>query len=56
MLSFFVLPTPELDDEAHIRLVNLVAAGIYVAAAMVVGTLWGLARFRTALARRRLVP
>jgi adenylate cyclase len=50
VLSFFVLPSPDLDNEAHVRLVNLVAAAIYVAAAMVVGTLWGLARFRAALA------
>ena len=49
VLSFFVLPTPDLPDEGHVRLVNLAAAGIYVLFAFVVGTLWGLARFRAAL-------
>jgi adenylate cyclase len=49
VLAFFVLPTPSLTNEGHVRLVNLVAAGVYVLLALIVGSLWGLARFRTGL-------
>jgi adenylate cyclase len=45
-LAGFVLPTPELEDEDHVLLVNLVAAGAYVLVALAVGTAVGLGRLR----------
>ena len=48
VLIVWVLPTPDVEDRTRVILVNLVAAGIYVLAALVVGTIWGLARLRKA--------
>jgi adenylate cyclase len=45
-LLAFVLPLPDVDDPDELVLVNLAAAGGYVAVACVIGTVWGLARFR----------
>ncbi len=46
-LSVWALPPPpELTDEAEIQLVNLIAAGVYLLAATVIGTLWSLRRLR----------
>ncbi|MGH2969260.1 MAG: adenylate/guanylate cyclase domain-containing protein, partial [Solirubrobacteraceae bacterium] len=45
-LVVWVLPLPELEDADTIRLVNLAAAGAYLMVAFVVGTAWGLARWR----------
>jgi len=45
-LIAFVLPLPDVDDPDALVLINLVAAGGYVAVACVIGTVWGLARFR----------
>jgi adenylate cyclase len=47
VLAVFVLPTPNLSDRDTVILVNLVTAGIYLLAAVAVGTLWGLARLRS---------
>jgi adenylate cyclase len=48
VLDVFVLPTPELDDRDTVVLVNLVAAAIYLIAAIAIGLVWGLARVRRA--------
>ena len=48
VLIVWVLPTPEVEDRTRVILVNLVAAAIYVAGALVIGTVWGLARLRKA--------
>ena len=45
-LLAFVLPLPEVEDQDALLLVNLAAAGTYVAVACVIGTIWGLRRFR----------
>ena len=45
-LLAFVLPLPDVEDEGTLLLVNLAAAGAYVAVACVIGTIWGLRRFR----------
>ncbi|MEA2467666.1 MAG: adenylate cyclase [Thermoleophilaceae bacterium] len=49
VLAVFVLPAPRLDDRDHVLLVNLVAAAIYLAAAIAAGTIWGVKRLRAAL-------
>jgi adenylate cyclase len=49
VLAVFVLPAPKLDDRGHVLLVNLVVAAIYLAAAIAVGTFWGVRRLRAAL-------
>ncbi|MEA2478396.1 MAG: adenylate cyclase [Thermoleophilaceae bacterium] len=48
VLALWVLPTPRLDNSGHVTLVNLIAAGVYVIVACLVGTVWGMARFREA--------
>jgi adenylate cyclase len=53
VLVGFVLPKPELEDDATILLINLAAAGAYVVFAGAVGTIWGLGRWRST--RRWLV-
>ena len=53
VLAVYVLPKPELEDQSTILLVNLVAAGAYVALAALLGPLWGLRRWRST--RRWLV-
>jgi adenylate cyclase len=45
-LIAWVLPLPELENRGTLLLVNLGAAGAYVAVACAIGTVWGLARFR----------
>jgi adenylate cyclase len=45
-LVTWVLPLPDVADRDAVLLVNVVAAAAYVAAACVVGTAWGLARWR----------
>jgi adenylate cyclase len=45
-LIAWVLPLPEVSDQGTLLLVNLAAAGAYVVVACVIGTIWGLARFR----------
>jgi adenylate cyclase len=40
------LPLPDVDDQDAVLLVNLVVAGAYVIIACVIGTVWGLRRFR----------
>ena len=46
VLAGFVVPGPEIGDEDHVLLWNLVAAALYVAFASVVGTLWGMRTLR----------
>jgi adenylate cyclase len=46
VLAVFVLPTPHVGDRGTVILINLVAAAIYLVAAIVVGALWGLSRLR----------
>ncbi len=53
VLAGFVLPKPELEERDTILLVNLAAAGAYVLVAALIGTLWGLGRWRST--RRWLV-
>ena len=51
-LLAFVLPLPDVEDQDTLLLVNLAAAGAYVAVACVIGTVWGLrAAARRAVAR-----
>ena len=45
-LIAFVLPLPELEDQNAVLIVNLVVAGAYVVFACILGTVWGLARWR----------
>jgi adenylate cyclase len=45
-LIAFVLPLPDVGNDGALLLVNLVAAAAYVAVACLVGTVWGLARWR----------
>jgi adenylate cyclase len=47
VLAVWVLPAPDLPERDTILAANLVAAGAYVLVAAVVGTLWGLGRWRT---------
>src|SRR3954452_14242409 len=47
VLAVWVLPVPDLDSRDHVLAVNLVAASAYVLLAAVVGTVWGLGRWRT---------
>jgi adenylate cyclase len=42
----FIVPTPDLPDEAEVRLVNLAAFGAYLVAAVVFGAVWGNKRMR----------
>ena len=48
VLIVWVLPTPDVEDRTRVILVNLAAGAIYVLGALVVGTIWGLARLRQA--------
>ena len=48
VLAAFVVPGPEIEDD-EVLLVNLVAAGVYVVAATVVGTIWGVRALRPVL-------
>ena len=45
-LLVWVLPLPSVSDRDTVVLANLLAAGAYVLVACVLGTLWGLARWR----------
>jgi len=45
-LITWVLPLPDVEDRDTLLLVNLLAATAYVAVACVIGTVWGLARWR----------
>src|SRR5215211_4119766 len=45
-LVTWVLPLPDVEDRDTLLLVNLLAATAYVAVACVIGTVWGLARWR----------
>jgi adenylate cyclase len=47
VLVVWVLPLPELGSRDDVLIVNLVAASAYVLLAAVVGTMWGLGRWRT---------
>jgi adenylate cyclase len=49
VLAVFVLPAPKLDDRNHVLVVNLVAAAVYLGAAIAAGTIWGVRRLRAAL-------
>jgi adenylate cyclase len=51
--ALWILPTPAVQDLEQVRLVNLVAAGIYVAVAVPVGALWGNLSMRGMLAAAR---
>ena len=42
----FVVPTPELDNEGEIRLVNLIGFTIYLGGAVLIGAIWGSRRMR----------
>ena len=42
----FVVPTPELEDQAEVRLVNLVGFTLYLSGAILIGNLWGAKRMR----------
>ena len=45
-LTSFVLPLPDVEDPDAVLIVNLVIAAAYVVVACIVGTVWGLARWR----------
>ncbi len=45
-ISAWALPAPELADAGDVRLVNLVAAAVYVVVATLVGTIWSARRLR----------
>jgi adenylate cyclase len=45
-LISFVLPLPDVEDPDGVLVVNLVVAAAYVLVACIVGTVWGLARWR----------
>jgi len=45
-LLVWVLPTPDAADEDAVLIVNVAAAAVYVVLACLVGTLWGLGRWR----------
>jgi adenylate cyclase len=47
VLAGFVLPKPDLAEADTILLVNLVAAAAYLVVAGLVGTVWGLGRWRS---------
>ena len=47
VLSVWVLPAPDLAERDTVLIANLVAAGAYTLLAAVVGTVWGLGRWRT---------
>jgi adenylate cyclase len=47
VLAALVLPAPDVDDRDTVVIANLVAAGAYMIFAAVVGTVWGLGRWRT---------
>src|SRR5918996_666193 len=42
----FVVPTPDLDNEGEIRLVNLIGFGVYLGGAVLIGSIWGSRRMR----------
>ena len=46
VLSVWVLPAPDLQERDTVLAVNLVAASAYLVLAGVIGTLWGLGRWR----------
>ncbi|MDP9228650.1 MAG: adenylate/guanylate cyclase domain-containing protein [Actinomycetota bacterium] len=46
VLANFVVPTPTLSNADDVRLTNLIAFGVYLATATVVGTLWGQRRMK----------
>jgi adenylate cyclase len=41
LLAVVVVPTPDVEDDAQVTLVNLVATGVYVVAAVTGGVIWG---------------
>lgn len=49
-LAAFVVPSPPVDDETHVMVVNLVAATAYVLVALAVGFAWGLRAVRRRIA------
>ncbi|MDQ3935950.1 MAG: HAMP domain-containing protein [Actinomycetota bacterium] len=49
VLAAFVVPGPPVEEDEDVLLANLVAAGVYVLAASVVGTIWGIRAFRPVL-------
>jgi adenylate cyclase len=51
--AVWVLPTPPVEDFGEVRLVNLVAAGIYLLVALPIGVLWGNWALRGVLAAAR---
>ena len=51
--ALWILPTPPLDDLDQVRLVNLVAAGLYVLVAVPIGIVWGNLSMRGMLAAAR---
>ena len=53
VLAVWVLPLPELEDRDTILIVNLAAEGAYLLFAGIVGTVWGLGKWRST--RRWLV-
>ncbi len=42
----FVVPTPDLDNEGEIRLVNLAGFSAYLGGAILIGSIWGHKRMR----------
>jgi adenylate cyclase len=49
LLAAFVVPGPPVEEDHDVLIANLVATGIYVLAASVVGTIWGIRAFRPVL-------
>ena len=47
VLVVWVLPLPEIEDRDTLLLINLAAEGAYVLAAGVIGTVWGVGRWRS---------
>jgi adenylate cyclase len=49
VLAAFVIPGPDVEEDKDVLIANLVAAGVYVLAASMVGTIWGIRIFRPVL-------
>jgi adenylate cyclase len=49
VLAAFVVPGPAVEEDNDVLIANLIAAGVYVLAATVVGTIWGIRALRPVL-------
>jgi adenylate cyclase len=46
LFANFVVPTPDLDNEDEIRLVNLIGFTVYLGGAVLIGSVWGSRRMQ----------